>query len=282
MSYSHDPGTTSPPESPATAPQRFAGKTALITGVNDRGLGGAIALRLAREGATISSLGIDEPKRITHRIEKLGGKIVWKLGDIRNTADLQSWISDSVERFGRIDVLVNNAGIDISGRLESHSDADLERLIAINVTGAIKAAREVLPALRQPGGVIVNIASATGLGGCALLSAYSASKAALIGFTQSLALELVGRKQRVVAVAPGAVISPMTRKHLGDTKQGIGAVISRADQVLDALPFGVGLPEDVASAVAFLASDEARWISGVVLPLGFCPAYPQPIAHSPV
>jgi 3-oxoacyl-[acyl-carrier protein] reductase len=126
--------------------------------------------------------------------------------------------------------------------------------------------------LSAPGGVIVNIASALALGGCAGFAVYSASKAGLVGFTQSLAWELAPKGIRVVGLAPGLVHTPMVHKHIAHLTPEVWA------QVEACHPLGIGRPDDVAAAVAFLASSDARWITGVTLPLGWAPHYPLPTA----
>ncbi len=261
-----------------TAGGRFADRVAIVTGANDRGIGAAIALRLAREGADLAVFGLEEPKRLAKRIDKLGRAFLWRKGDVRERDQIDDFVTEVAGIHGRIDVLVNNAGIDQSGPLADFEDEDIERVVGVNLLGVMKFTRAVLPHLTQPGGVVVNITSATALAGNALQTLYSSSKAALVGFTRSLAMELVPKKQRAVAVAPGTVLTPMTRRYLGDPgTQSFEELVERADRGMEVHPLGIGLPEDVASAVAFLASDEARWISGVTLPLGYCPHYPQPV-----
>jgi NAD(P)-dependent dehydrogenase (short-subunit alcohol dehydrogenase family) len=166
---------------------------------------------------------------------------------------------------------VNNAGVERCQPLEQLDDAALTEVLQTNLLGAIRMSRAVLPYLRAPGGVIVQVSSALSLAGCAGFTVYSASKAGLNGFTQSLAWELAPRGIRVVAVAPGVVLSPMSAKYLDQLTP------EAAHQVRQLHPLDVGLTSDVAAAVAFLASDEARWITGVILPLGWTPAFPLPI-----
>lgn len=266
--------TPAPAASPAPAAGalagRFAGQVALVTGANDKGIGGAIAERLAREGAAIAIAGLDEPKRLIKRLQKLDQDVVYSPCDVTSSADVRRAIDATMEEFGKIDVLVNNAGVEIARPLDKFDESQWRRLLAVNLDGAIAMCQASLDHLSEPGGVIINIASALGLGGCAGFSIYSASKAGLIGFTQSLAWELAPRGIRVVAVAPGLVHTPMIHKHIEH--------LSAEDrkQIEDSHPLGVGSPHDVASAVAFLASEEARWITGVTLPLGFAQHYPLP------
>ena len=251
-------------------PQRFAGKVALVTGASDRGIGGAIARRLAGEGAAIAVLSRHRPEQLIRRIERRQGRIEFLEGDVCREDDVARMLDATSQRFGRLDIVVNNAGMETIGPLQSTTDARWQEVLEVNLTGAMRVARAALPRLPSPGGVIVNVASALALGGCEGFTAYSASKAGLIGFTQSLALELAPRRQRVVAVAPALVLTPMSRQYLSDATEEMWERVQKSN------PWGVGLPEDVAAAVAFLASSEAKWISGVTLPLGWCSNFALP------
>ena len=250
---------------------RFLGKVALITGASDKGIGGAVARRMAQEGAAVSLISRNEPSHLLKRLRKSSGAgYVFTHGDICDAHDIHRAIDATMEEFGQVDVLVNNAGVDDFGDFESFSDDDWLRVMEVNLTGSMRFTRAVLPYLPQPGGVIVNVASALGLGGCKGFAAYSASKAGLIGFTQALAAELAPKWQRVVAVAPALVFTPMTKRNVGQLTEELSERIERCH------PLGVGLPEDVASAIAFLASEDARWITGITLPLGWMPSFSLP------
>lgn len=258
----------SPTES-AAAP-RYAGKVALITGASDRGIGGAIAMRLASEGAAIAMFSRTAPTRLLKRLEKIDHGAVFTSGDVTADEDIRRAVDDCMGEFGKIDVVVNNAGVEIARALDKFNDDEWRQVLDVNLNGAIAVARAALPHLAEPGGVIVNVSSALALGGCPGFSVYSASKAALVGFTQSLAWELAPRQQRVVAVAPGLVHTPMIHKHLASLTPEVERQIEASH------PLGMGMPDDVAAAVAFLASDEARWITGITLPLGWAQHYPLP------
>jgi NAD(P)-dependent dehydrogenase (short-subunit alcohol dehydrogenase family) len=255
---------------------RFAHKTALITGASDRGIGGAIAHRLANEGAAIALASRTEPKRLLDQLAHRKRRFQFYSCDVTHDTEVRATVAACHEQFGAIDILVNNAGIEFCRPLEQFDDLALTELLETNLLGAIRMTRAVLPRLRLPGGVIVNISSALSQAGSAGFSVYSASKAGLNGFTQSLAWELAPRGIRAVAVAPGVVLSGMTTKHLDQLTP------EAAHQVRLFHPLDVGLTSDVAAAVAFLASDEARWITGIVLPLGWTPAFPLPITPEPV
>jgi NAD(P)-dependent dehydrogenase (short-subunit alcohol dehydrogenase family) len=260
---------------PAAAPSaaeagRFAGKVALITGASDRGIGGEIAVRLAREGAAISLISRHTPERLVKKVNRFDRGAVFTCGDVTKGDDVKRAIDDCMEEFGKIDVVVNNAGVELARPLEQFASEQWRELIDVNLNGAIAVTQAALPYLASPGGVIVNIASALALGGCPGFSVYSASKAGLIGFTQSLAWELAPKGIRVVAVAPGLVHTPMIHKHVAHLTPEIWAQIEACH------PLGMGRPDDVAAAVAFLASSDARWITGVTLPLGWAQHYPLP------
>jgi 3-oxoacyl-[acyl-carrier protein] reductase len=253
-----------------SAEPRFAGKVALITGTSDRGIGGEIAVRLAREGAAVALLSRRVPERLLKKVKRHEQGAVHTKGDVTKSADIARAIDDCMDEFGKIDIVVNNAGVELARSLEDFTDDQWRQLLEVNLHGAIALSKAALPYLTAPGGVIVNIASALGLGGCPGFSIYSASKAGMIGFTQSLAWELAPKGIRVVAVAPGIVHTPMIHKHIDQLTPETWA------QVQACHPLGMGRPDDVAAAVAFLASSEARWITGITLPLGWAYHYPLP------
>ncbi len=250
---------------------RFARKVVLITGASEKGIGGAIALRLANEGAVVVVASRSEPARLLEQLRGRHRDCQFLPCDVTREDEVRSAVAQCQSRFGTLDVLVNNAGVERIVRLEEVDDATMAEILDTNLTGSIRMTRAVLPCLRSPGGVIVNVSSALSLAGCAGFSIYSASKAGINGFTQSLAWELAPRGQRVVAVAPGVVLTKMStgyREHLTP---------ETAHKVRSCHPLDVGLTSDVAAAVAFLASDEARWITGVTLPLGWSPCIPLPV-----
>jgi 3-oxoacyl-[acyl-carrier protein] reductase len=252
---------------------RFVGKTVIVTGASDRGIGGAIAERLAQEGARIAIVSRHEPKRLLKRLERRQTAALWLHCDITKTDEVKQAVNQSLAEFGRIDALVNNAGVEYAKPFEAFSDDEWQELLDVNLHGAIRMTRAVLPHFPETGGAIVNVASALGLGGCPSFSIYSAAKAGMIGLTQSLAWELAPRKIRVTAVAPALVATPMTLKHLEHLTPQVQAQLEAIH------PLGVGLPHDVSGAVAFLASDDARWITGVTLPVGWAPSFSLPVSQ---
>ena len=241
--------------------------------MSDRGIGGAIAERLADDGAAVTILWMERPNRLINRLERRGHSFVETRCDVTNSASVKAAIDACMSEFGQVDILVNNAGIEDVHEFENGQDEIWERMFDVNLLGTMRMIRSVLPFLTEPEGVIVNISSVLGMAGCTGFGAYSATKAGLIGLTQSLAAELAPRRMRVVGVAPALVFTPMMQRHLAESGAGMEESLDQSH------PLGVGAGRDVAAAVAFLASPEARWITGTTLPLGWMPSFPLPFGQ---
>ena len=235
------------------------GKVALVTG-GSRGIGRAIALRLGQEGADVAvcARNVEAAGEVASEIEGLGRKCLVRACDVADTEQAGALIASTIEELGQLDILVNNAGVTRDNLLMRMKEEDWDEVLAINLKGAFNCARAaVRPMLKARGGRIVNITSVVGLQGNAGQVNYAASKAGLIGLTKSLARELASRGITANAVAPGLVPETgMTGELAAEVQQ----------QMLSAVPLGrAGTPEDVAHAVAFLASEQAAYITGQVL-----------------
>ena len=234
------------------------GKAALVTGAG-RGIGRAICLRLAGEGANVAGLDVDaEGLAETGKlVEQQGVRFKAVTADVTSFEEMQAAVDDTAEQFGSLDVLVNNAGITRDNLLIRMSKEDWDSVIAINLTGVfngVKAAARRM--MKQKSGSIVNISSVVGLVGNPGQVNYSASKAGVLGVTKSAAREVAKRGVRVNAVAPGYIMTRMTEKLPDEAKE---ALMSQIPLVR------LGEPEDVADAVLFLASDASSYMTGQVL-----------------
>ncbi|WNG35879.1 3-oxoacyl-[acyl-carrier-protein] reductase [Archangium minus] len=237
----------------------FKDKVVLVTG-GSRGIGRSIAVAFAKQGATVvfSYAGNEAAAQETlGLIQSAGAKGEAVRFDVADSAACASAVENVVKTHGRLDVLVNNAGVAVDGLVMRVKDEDWDKQLDTNLKGAFALIRAASrPMMKQKGGAIINLTSVVGEMGNGGQAAYSASKAGLIGLTKSVARELASRNIRVNAVSPGFIGTDMTSHLEGDTRE----------KMLAAIPLGrLGSPEDVANAVLFLASDTAAYITGEVL-----------------
>ena len=237
----------------------LTGKVALITGAA-RGIGKAIALRFAAEGADIafSDLNYDEHMSATEaEIAAIGVKAKGYASNAASFSDSEKLITDIINDFGKIDILVNNAGITRDNLLRRMTEQDWDAVLTVNLKSAFNLTKSVQRyMIKQRGGSIINMSSVVGVNGNAGQSNYSASKAGLIGFTKSIAQELGSRGIRCNAIAPGFIETEMTHKLPDDVREAwIKTIPLRR----------AGKPEDVANVATFLASELSSYVSGQVI-----------------
>ncbi|MEE8419660.1 MAG: 3-oxoacyl-[acyl-carrier-protein] reductase [Dehalococcoidales bacterium] len=237
----------------------LSNKVALVTG-SGRGIGKTIAMKLAGAGADIVINDIGEAsavESVADEIRALGRKSLAVVADISSSTDVERMVEETIDKLGRIDILVNNAGITRDRLLIRMTDEEWDMVIAVNLKSVFLCTRAALKhMIKQRSGRIISMASIVGIVGNAGQANYAAAKAGIIGFTKTIAKEAAPRGITVNAIAPGFIDTQMTQQ-LSDAQK---------DVLKQRIPLGtLGTPDDVAAAVAFLASDEAAYITGHVL-----------------
>lgn len=238
--------------------KRLEGKVSLITGAA-QGIGKATALKFAREGAIVvvcdvQQAGIDQ---VVAQCEAAGAQAAGYIMDVTNREQVESVVAQVKERFGRIDVLINNAGITQDARLQKMTLAQFDRVIDVNLRGVFHCAQTVADVMvAQGSGSIVNASSVVGIYGNFGQTNYAATKFGVIGFTKTWSRELGAKGVRVNAVAPGFITTPMVKAMPENVLQSMEAKVPLKR---------LGEPEEIANVYAFLASDEASYINGAVI-----------------
>ena len=238
--------------------QKLAGKVAVVTGAS-KGIGVAIAESLAAEGAAVVvnyASSMEGAQRVVERITNQGGKSVAVQADVSQPADIQRLFSEAHEAFGRLDVVVNNAGIYEFAPLEAITPEHFHKHFELNVLGLLLVTQEAAKRFGPEGGSIINISSVVATGRSAGTTVYSATKAAVDSVTRTLASELGPRRIRVNSINPGMIETE------GFARPGIGESEMRKQIELQT-PLGrIGQPDDIAPAAVFLASADSKWITG--------------------
>ncbi|MGZ5181920.1 MAG: SDR family NAD(P)-dependent oxidoreductase [Ramlibacter sp.] len=238
---------------------RFQDKVVVVTGAGS-GIGEGIARRFSAEGACVVLAGRTREKLDRVAADLPRERTLVKVADVARYRQVEALVEAAVRKFGRLDVMVNNAGVAPEGKVTEASLEDWEETMATNAGGVFHGCRAAMPHLVETRGCIVNMASVSGLGGDWGLSFYNASKGAIVNFTRALALDHGRDGVRVNAVAPSFTLTPMTEDMQGNRKL--------MAKFMERMPLGrPATPADIAGVVAFLASDDAAMVTGVCLPV---------------
>jgi len=251
---------------------RLSSKVAIVTGAG-RGIGRAIGLALSNEGASVVICDVDSvsAQRTADEIQKNGGQAIATKTDVVSTSDLKQMVNSAIKAFGRVDILVNCAGVHGIARFEDITEQEWDRVMDINVKGVFLCSQHVVRQMlaQGKGGKIVNIASISGKAAWPRIAHYTASKHAVIGLTRSMAIDLAPHGINVNAVCPGDVVTDMQKEILTEAAQFSGKTVDEVRQeFIKKIPLGrLEQPEDVAKLVVFLCSEDADYMTGQAINL---------------
>jgi NAD(P)-dependent dehydrogenase (short-subunit alcohol dehydrogenase family) len=243
---------------------RFNGKTALVTG-SASGIGLETALQLRREGARVIAADVGFDGKLTLKAEL---DVDEELVDVRREVDVQRVVSAAIDRCGQIDVLVNAAGVMVADDVEDILDETWNTILDVNLTGAMRVCRAVLPHMRdRRQGSIVNVSSVAAFNASAGMASYAASKSGLIALTRALANRYGAEGIRANCVCPGWVRTPMSEAEMAELAEAHGTTVEQEfERTAQRIALGrVAMPAEIATCVAFLASDDASFVTGAVL-----------------
>ncbi|HEX2929268.1 MAG TPA: SDR family NAD(P)-dependent oxidoreductase [Candidatus Binatia bacterium] len=239
---------------------KLKGKIAFVTGFGS-GLGQAIAVMFAKEGAAVAGTSTTESKgrETVTLIERAGGKALFRRGDVGNAAQMKGLIEETVKLFGGVDIVVNSAGVRTNGSITEITEEDWDRTLDANLKGAFIVSQLAIPEMKKRGGgVILHIAARSGMLGQSGRAAYCASKGGLVRLTEAMAMDHAKERIRVNCICPGPTRTPMVDT---STPEKLARYSTR-------VPIGrIGEPEDIAYAALYLASDEASMVTAAILPV---------------